>query len=178
MFKYIRYEESQNKYTKLTFVQKNDDVKVITFDKPIVALQADDESLIDELIAFQDEAIKCEVIDYDEFKAIAETTTQYSRVLEVVEEFLNKSMEFIENKYPAKERETWTIQKEEAIKYLETEKEEDAPFLKVLADAENDTLESFATVVVAKNNAVTMMSANAIKDKRALKAKLLLELGI
>jgi hypothetical protein len=177
MFKYIRYEESQDEFTKLTFVQKNEDVKVITFDKPIAALEADDESVIDELISYQDKSINCEVIDYDEFKALAETTAQYSRVLEVVEDSLNKSMEFIENKYPAKERETWNIQKDEAIKYLETKKEADAPFLKVLADAEDDTLESFATAVVQKNQAVTMMSANAIKEKRLLKRELLFDLG-
>ena len=54
MFKYIKFNEIQTEYTKLTFVQRNEAVKVITFDKPIVALESDNESAIDELIAFQD----------------------------------------------------------------------------------------------------------------------------
>lgn len=178
MFKYVRFVESENEFTKLTFLQKNDDVKIIGFDKPIVALECEDEAKIDELIAFQDEAIKCELITYDEFKAIVETTTQYARVLQRVELRLNELMSDIEKKYPLAERETWQVQKEEAVKFLETKDEADAPFLKVLADAENDTVENFATAVLYKNGAFTLMSANAIKEKRVYKTKLLAELGL
>ena len=178
MIKYIKYTESQDKFSKLTFVRKNEDVKVIFFDKPFVALECENEELIDELIAYQDELIKCEEITADEFKALVETTSQYSRVLEMACERLEKNMSAIKSKYPESERESWSLQKEEAKKYLATKDEAYAPFLKVLADAENDTVESFAIAVLAKNEAFTIMSANAISDKRLYQVEILRELGV
>ena len=178
MIKYIKYTESQGKFSKLTFVRKNEDVKVVFFDKPFVALECEDEELIDELIAYQDELIKCEEITADEFKALIETTSQYARVLEMACERLEKNMSAIKSKYPESERESWSLQKEEAKKYLETKDEVDAPFLKILADNENDTVESFASDVLAKNEAFTIMSANAISDKRLYQVGMLRELGV
>ena len=178
MIKYIKYTESQGKFSKLTFVRKNEDVKVVFFDKPFVALECENEELIDELIAYQDELIKCEEIAADEFKALVETTSQYSRVLEMACERLEKNMSAIKSKYPESERESWSLQKEEAKKYLATRDETDAPFLKVLADNENDTVESFAIAVLAKNEAFTIMSANALSDKRLYQVELLRELGV
>ena len=178
MIKYIKYTESQDKFSKLTFVRKNEDVKVVFFDKPFVALECENEELIDELIAYQDELIKCEEITADEFKALVETTSQYSRVLEMACERLEKNMSAIKSKYPESERESWSLQKEEAKKYLATKDEADAPFLKVLADNENDTVESFAIAVLAKNEAFTIMSANAISDKRLYQGEILRELGV
>ena len=178
MIKYIKYTESQGKFSKLTFVRKTEDVKVVFFDKPFVALECENEELIDELIAYQDELIKCEEITADEFKALVETTSQYSRVLEMACERLEKNMSAIKSKYPESERESWSLQKEEAKKYLATKDEADAPFLKVLADNENDTVESFAIAVLAKNEAFTIMSANAILDKRLYRVELLKELGV
>ena len=178
MIKYIKYTESQGKFSKLTFVRKNEDVKVVFFDKPFVALECENKELIDELIAYQDELIKCEEIAADEFKELAETTSQYARVLELASERLEKNMSAIKSKYPESERESWSLQKEEAKKYLATKDEADAPFLKVLADNENDTVESFAITVLAKNEAFTIMSANAISDKRLYKVEMLRELGV
>lgn len=178
MFKYIKYTESQGKFSKLTFVRKNEDVRVVFFDKPFVALECEDEELIDELIAYQDELIKCEEITANEFKALVETTSQYSRVLEMACERLEKNMSAIKSRYPESERESWSLQKEEAKKYLATKDEADAPFLKVLAENENDTVESFAIAVLTKNEAFTIMSANAISDKRLYKAEMLRELGV
>lgn len=178
MFKYVRFEEVQTEFTKLSFNQKNEDVKVFRFDKPIAALQADDENLINDLISYQDRRINCEIITVDEFKALVEMTTQYARICEVAETRLNSLMENIEKNYPAKERETWAVQKEEALKFLESKNESVAPFLKVLADAENDTIENFANAVLAKNEAFTILSANALREKRAVKTALLNEWGI
>ena len=145
MIKYIKYTESQGKFSKLTFVRKNEDVKVVLFDKPFVALECENEELIDELMA-------CERLE--------------------------KNMSAIKSKYPESERESWSLQKEEAKKYLATKDEADAPFLKVLADNENDTVESFAIAVLAKNEAFTIMSANAISDKRLYQGEILRELGV
>ena len=178
MIKYIKYTESQGKFSKLTFVRKNEDVKVVFFDQPFVALECENEELIDELIAYQDELIKCEEITADEFKALIETTSQYSRVLEMACERLEKNMSAVKSKYPESERESWSLQKEEAKKYLETKDEADAPFLKVLADNENDTVESFAIAVLAKNEAFAIISANAISDKRLYQVEMLRELGV
>lgn len=178
MFKYIKYTESQGKFSKLTFVRKNEDVKVVFFDKPFVALECENEELIDELIAYQDELIKCEEITADEFKALVETTSQYLRVLEMACERLEKNMSEIKSKYPESERATWPLQKEEAKKYLATKNEADAPFLKVLADNENDTVENFVKAVIEKNAEHTIFSANAMSEKRLYKAKMLRELGV
>ena len=93
-------------------------------------------------------------------------------------ERLEKNMSAIKSKYPESERESWSLQKEEAKKYLATKDEADAPFLKVLADNENDTVESFAIAVLAKNEAFTIMSANAISDKRLYQGEILRELGV
>ena len=178
MFKYVRFVEVELEFTKLTFVRKNEDVRVVFFDKHFVALECENEELIDELIAYQDELIKCEEITADEFKALVETTSQYSRVLEMACERLENNMSAIKSRYPESERESWSLQKEEAKKYLETKDEADAPFLKVLADNENDTVESFAIAVLAKNEAFTIMSANAISDKRLYQVEMLRELGV
>ena len=178
MIKYIKYTEVQSKFSKLTFVRKNEDVKVVFFDKPFVALECEDEELIDELIAYQDELVKCEEITADEFKELVETTSQYSRVLEMACERLEKNMSAVKSKYPESERATWPKQLLEAAKWMETKNDDDAPFLKVLADNENDTVESFAIAVLAKNEAFTIMSANAISDKRHYHAEMLRELGV
>ena len=178
MIKYIKYTEVQSEFSKLTFVRKNEDVKVVFFDKPFVALECENKELIDELIAYQDELIKCEEITANEFKALVETTSQYSRVLEMACERLEKNMSAIKSKYPESERKSWSLQKEEAKKYLATKDEDDAPFLKILADTDNDTVESFAIAVLAKNEAFTIMSANALSDKRLYKVELLKELGV
>ena len=178
MFKYVRFIEAEDAYTKLSFVQKDEEVKVIRFDKPIAVLISENEAKIDELISSQDERILCEVITINEFKSLVETTAQYSRVLELSAERLEKNMEVIKSKYPESERESWALQKDEAKRYLETKNDADAPFLKILADAEHDTVSSFASAVLAKNEAFTIMSANAISDKRLYQAELLAAWGI
>ncbi len=178
MFKHVRFIEVEDEYTKLSFVQKDEEVKVIRFDKPIAVLISQDETKIDELISLQDERIACEVITIDEFKALVQTTGQYLRACEAAETKLNSMMENIEKNYPQKERETWSIQKDEATKYLASKNENDAPFLKVLATAENDSIDNFANAVLIKNEAFTILSANALREKRAVKNELLSEWGI
>lgn len=178
MFKYIKYTEVETEFTKLTFVRKNEDVRVAFFDKPFVALECENEELINELIAYQDELIKCEEITADEFKGLVQTTSQYARVFELAAERLEKNMSATKSIYPESERESWSLQKEEAKKYFETKNETDAPFLKILADNENDTVESFASAVLAKNEAFTIMSANALSDKRLYQVELFKELGV
>jgi hypothetical protein len=178
MFKHVRFIEVEDEYTKLSFVQKDEEVKVIRFDKPIAVLISQDETKIDELISLQDERILCEVITINEFKALVETTAQYSRVLELSAERLEKNMEVIKRKYPESERATWPKQLSEAIKWLETKNDDDAPYLKIVSDRENDTVENFVNAVLAKNAAYTAFSANANSDKRLYQAELLSEWGI
>ena len=178
MFKYVRFIEVETEFTKLTFVRKNEEVRVVFFDKPFVALECEKEELIDELIAYQDELVKCEEITADEFKGLAQTTSQYARVLELAAERLEKNMSAINDKYPLSERETWSVQKEEANKWMLSKDDNDAPFLKILADAENDTVESFATAVLANNEAYTILRANAMSNKRLYQVELFKELGV
>ena len=178
MLKYVRFIEVELEFTKLTFVRKNEDVKVVFFDKPFVALECEDEELIDELIAYQDELIKCEEITADEFKALVETTSQYSRVLEMACERLEKNMSAIKSKYPESERATWPKQLLEAAKWMETKNDDDAPYLKIISAKENDTVENFVKAVIEKDAAYTIFSANAMSDKRLYQAEMLRELGV
>ena len=178
MIKYIKYTESQGKFSKLTFVRKNEDVKVVLFDKPFVALECENEELIDELIAYQDELIKCEEITADEFKELVETTSQYSRVLEMACERLEKNMSAIKSKYPESERATWPKQLLEAAKWMETKNDDDAPYLKIVSIKENDTVENFVKAVIEKDAAYTIFSANAMSDKRLYQVEMLRELGV
>ena len=178
MLKYVRFIEVELEFTKLTFVRKNEDVKVIFFDKPFVALECENEELIDELIAYQDELIKCEEITADEFKGLVETTSQYSRVLEMACERLEKNMSAIKSKYPESERATWPKQLLEAAKWMETKNDDDAPYLKIVSIKENDTVENFVKAVIEKDAAYTIFSANAMSDKRLYQAERLRELGV
>lgn len=178
MLKYVRFIEVELEFTKLTFVRKNEDVKVIFFDKPFVALECENEELIDELIAYQDELIKCEEITADEFKALIETTAQYARVLEMACERLEKNMSAIKSKYPESERATWPKQLLEAAKWMETKNDDDAPYLKIVSIKENDTVENFVKAVIEKDAAYTIFSANAMSDKRLYQVEMLRELGV
>ena len=178
MLKYVRFIEVELEFTKLTFVRKNEDVKVVFFDKPFVALECEDEELIDELIAYQDELVKCEEITADEFKELVETTSQYSRVLEMACERLEKNMSAIKSKYPESARATWPKQLLEAAKWMETKNDDDAPYLKIVSIKENDTVENFVKAVIEKDAAYTIFSANAMSDKRLYQAEMLRELGV
>lgn len=177
MFKYVRYTEAQNQYTKLGFEQQNEDVKVNRFDKPIVSLEAEDESLIDALIASQDEAINCEEITQEEFTEIYKLTAQYQRVLDVSEEALDKASEVIIKEYPLGERESFFIQIEEAKAYKISGDEADAIYLKGLAEAEGDTLESFVDAVIRNNTIFKSLHQKALSEKRRVKRELMMEIG-
>lgn len=177
MFKYIRFNEVQDEYSKVTFLQKNEEVKVNFFDKPIVSIEADDEDLIDELILSQDERINCEEITQDEFVQLYKLTSQYQRVLDRAEQVLDKALEPILKEYPLQERESWNLQIAEAEKYKVTGLESDVPYLKGLADDEGDTVENFVNSVIAKNEAYKVLHQSALSEKRRVKALLMSEIG-
>lgn len=178
MFKYIKFNEIQTEYTKLTFVQRNEDVRVITFDKPIVALESDNESAIDELIAFQDVSIECAEITADEFAEIAKLTTQYQRAIDVSNEVLIDAMKPIKAKYTQEEIDSWSKQKAEADKFMETKNPADAPRLTELALAEGGTTEDFVSAVLIKDEIFSAMHNRAMIDMRAKRRELLLKLGM
>lgn len=177
MFKYVRFTPVESQYTTLTFKQKNDDVKVNFFSLPIVSLEAINETLIDELISSQAKEIKCEVITKEEFINLVKLTSQYKRIIERGNEKLEKLTVNIAAKYTLRERETWYIQLEEAKKYMQTQNEADAPFLKILAENEGDTIEAFANAVINNDIAFRTLTANALSEKRLLEQNLLAEIG-
>ena len=177
MFKYVRFTPVESQFTTLTFKQKNNDVKVNFFSLPVVSLEADNEALIDELISSQTKEIKCEVITKEEFINLIKLTSQYKRIIERGNEKLEKSTANIAAKYPLRERETWYIQLEEAKKYMQTQNEADAPFLKILAENEGDTIEAFANAVINNDIAFRTLTANALSEKRILEQNLLAEIG-
>lgn len=177
MFKYVRFVPFQDEYTTLRFLNLSKDVTVNEFDKDIVSLECDDESKIDTLISLQDEKINCEEITKEEFISLYKLTSQYERVLQVSEEILDKALEPILKEYPLQERESWSLQIEEALKYQETNNEADAPYLKGLAEDENDTVENFALAVIAKNTAYKIMHQKALSEKRKAKTALMALVG-
>ena len=177
MFKYVKFTKVEDEFTTHTFRGGDETVKVNHFDIDVVSLESEDEVAISETIITQNEIINCEVITKEEFVAIYKTTEQYKRVLDRTEDYLNKMMENIDKEYPSKERETWSMQILEANNFLETNDESKAPLLKILADDEDDTVENFANAVVAKNNVFTLLSANALKEKRRFKKELMSAVG-
>ena len=177
MFKYVRFTPVESQFTTLTFKQKNNDVKVNFFSLSVVSLEADNEALIDELISSQVKEIKCEVITKEEFINLIKLTSQYKRIIERGNEKLEKLTANIDAKYPLRERETWYIQLEEAKKYMQTQNEADAPFLKILAENEGDTIEAFANAVINNDIAFRTLTANALSEKRILEQNLLAEIG-
>lgn len=94
MFKYVRFTPFENKYTKVTFTSKDEDVKVHEFDINVVALESEDESLIDEIIAYQDEGINCEVITASDFKELVAKTSQIERIREIVRDKISSKYTF------------------------------------------------------------------------------------
>jgi hypothetical protein len=177
MVKYIKFKKVSDEFTTHEFRGGNEQVEVFLFDKPIASIKSDSEAAIDELIASQDVKIACQVISKEEFISLVKTTKQYERVCEIVKEKIAYLLKDIKTKYPEEERETWSTQLEEARKYKKTLNEDDAPFLKTLAENENDTVEAFANAVIQNNETFKALSASALSEKRKLKQQLLSEWG-
>ena len=179
MFKYVKFNKVEDKFTTHEFRGGDDTVKVNNFTGAnVVSVEADVEDDIDALIASQEDVISCTVIEQDEFKALVQDTAQLNRIREVVKESLEKDMRTVIEAYPLVERETWTIQYSEALKYLDSSDEDDAPFLKVLADADGSSLDDFANAVIAKKDAFIAFAAEALAKKRAFEKEMLSEIGL
>ena len=177
MFKYVRFTPVESQFTTLTFKKINEDVKVNFFTLPVVSIEADNEALIDELISSQSKENNCEIITKEEFISLVKLTSQYKRIIDRGNEKLEKLTANIAAKYPLRERETWYIQLEEARKYMSSKNEADAPFLKILAENEGDTIEAFANAVINNDIAFRTLTANALSEKRILEQNLLAEIG-
>ena len=178
MFKYVKFNKVELSSTTLEFKDLVDGVKVNYFDGNIVSLESEDEESIDNLILLQDENINCVEIDANEFKSGVEKSSRYSRILNKVDIFYNNEMKIITQKYPAVERETWGLQLEQAKAYKSSGDENDAPFLKVLADNDGVSIDEFATAVIEKAKLYEEMSALALAKKRMYKRELLAEIGV
>lgn len=178
MFKYVRFTPLETNETTLTFRSITEDIKVNYFDKPFVSIEADNESSIDALIASQSSEIDCQEITKEEFVQLVKLTSQYQRIIDRGNEKLTAMTKAISDKYPEEERETWPTQLEEARKYKETGLESDAPFLKILADGENDTVEAFANAVIENNETFKALSSAALSEKRVFQQSVLASLGV
>jgi len=180
MFKYVAFRRVPTEHTVLGFIGATDDnkgIKVNRFDVDVVSIQSDDEAIINEMIASQPEEIGCTEITLDEFKTAVEKSAQVKRIYERASKQLEEALDAIKIKYPLEERETWAVQKEEALKFQASNDEADAPFLKTLADAEGITVADFATAVLIKNSLFVQESAIALSNKRNTQSALLAEIG-
>ena len=177
MFKYVRYIKVETEHTVLEFRGDAEDVEVFHFDGGVVSIKSEDEDAIDRLIDSQADDIECEVIEKDMFISLIKSSSRYKRILKRVEESYNKEMNLITSNYPQVERETWTLQLEQAKKYKDSGDEADAPFLKVLADADGLELDDMADTVILKAKSYENFSALALVNKRAYKKELLDEFG-
>jgi len=178
MFKYIKYTSKKQDNTTLTFRGGDEDVKVNYFNIDVVSVESAEEGKIDALVDAQPSDINCEEISKDEFKTLVENTPQVIRVRNRVRTTIENAVKAISDKYPAEERETWGTQLEEAKFYKDGGDEDDAPFLKVLSDAEGISLDDFADAVITNATNYKAFMAQAVAQKRTLEAELLAELGL
>ena len=178
MFKYVSYTKVVDEITTHEFRGGDDLVKVNYFSGvDVVSIEADVEADIDALIASQESVINCTVITVDEFKLLVANSSTIKRIYERASKQLENDLSAIKEKYPLEERETWAVQKEEALKFQASNNESDAPFLKTLADAEGTTVADFATAVLAKNSLFAQDSALALSNKRKTQSELLAGVG-
>ncbi len=178
MFKYVKFTRLEKDGTVYEFRAQKDDVEVIAIDGDAVALKYESEDAVNALIASQSNLITAVEITYEEFKVIAQKSAQYARIKKRVEEKYNAEVCDIANQYTLHERETWAIQLEQAKAYKQSGDELDAPFLKVLADAEGATVAAFADAVILKANAYEAFMAQALANKRAYERELMAEIGL
>ena len=177
MFKYIKYNKVKTDTTVLEFRGANDKVEVNHFDVDVVSLSGEEVD-INTLIASQPSEINCIFITQEEFKSIVVNTTQFERIKKQVEIKFSNDVRQITALYPKEERETWSTQLYQAELFKTSGNEVDAPFLKILADAEGDTVLESADVVIAKASQYEMFMANALVDKRAFERELLNKIGL
>ena len=178
MFKYVKYEKVETKHTVLEFRGGTENVEVNHFDGEIVSLKADSEADIDTLISTQFIEINAMIITKEEFKTLFKNTAQYRRILKQVDDKFREAVSVLTSQYELEERETWATQVKQATSFKQSRNEEDAPFLKTLAERENDTVESFANAILANSNAYEAFMAVKLADKRAHKRKLLGAIGL
>ena len=178
MVKYVKFNRVETEYTVLEFRGGDESVKVNYFSTPVVSIIGDDEAKINALIGSQSPEINCMEITQDEFKELIKCSIQYKRIKERVAEFFEKQLQQLIVEYPLGERETWNRQLEQAKAYKASGDEADAPFLKVLADAESDTVENFANAVIAKAEAYEVFVAEKLTEKRAYERQLMAEIGL
>lgn len=177
MFKYVKFEKVEAEFTVLGFRGNNEDVKVNHFDVNVVSLEGDD-SDIDALINSQDSRISCVELTKEEFKEFIKDSAQITRIYQRCEEMFNAEIHPLLKQYPLTERETWQKQIEQAKAYKDSGLDTDAPFLKILAENEGDTVENFANAVIEKANAYEVFMANSLANKRAYEARFKAEIGL
>ncbi len=178
MFKYVKFNKVAGEGTIHEFRGGDETVKVNHFNADIVSIEAENEADIDALISSQVSEISCETIAQEDFKDIVSSTAQFARIKEIAEEQYNKSVSLLTAQYPSFERETWATQLSQAKAFKTSGDEADALFLKTLADAEDDTVESFADAVIAKANKYESFMAVKLAEKRAIEKSLMSEIGL
>lgn len=94
MFKYVKFNRVTDDVTTYEFRGGSEDVKVNHFDVDVVSIESDNEDLIYELIASQDEKINCEEILQDEFKDLVKDSAQLNRIRNVVKERIASKYSF------------------------------------------------------------------------------------
>ena len=85
MVKYIEFDKVAKADTILEFRNRLEETKITSFTGEtmftnIVSIVADNEEIIDELVAEQEEEINCREISYNEFKTLVKYSDQISRI--------------------------------------------------------------------------------------------------
>jgi len=178
MFKYIKFDRVETDTTVLEFRGGDDTVIVNYFTGVnVVSVEAENEDDINALVDAQVSDINCEDITQDEFKVLVSSSSQVKRILDVVSSNLALALQDIKTKYPQEERETWAIQKEEALAY-KADNNADTPFLKSLADAKGITIDDLATAILDNNSKFMQLSAKALSDKQVTQKMMLEKIGL
>ncbi|WP_416768530.1 hypothetical protein ACM66T_10265 [Sulfurimonas sp. ST-25] len=178
MFKYVAYTTAEDEFTRYEFIELDDRTNVHRFSVPVVSVEYADEQAFADLIAHQPVQIGVVEITAEEFAAQVEVSAQVKRIRNMGADLMARELEPLSVRYPQEERDTWPSQLEEARAYQASGLDADAPNLKKLADAEGDTVESFALAVLAKKAAFDDMWSTALSHKRIFVRDALAAVGV
>lgn len=177
MFKYIKYTPMTDDHTTHIFNEINDKCKVHRFDVPYVSVEYTDKADFAALVATQLPAIEAVEITKVEFADIVQYSDQIKRIYSVANEQFASDMKAISEKYTQEERDTWSIQVEEA-NAVKAGVTISTPFLSSLAADESITLMEAADKVLSIKSEYALFSSQCLARKWVKVSELKSEVGV
>jgi len=177
MFKYIKYTPMTDDYTTHIFNEVNDKCKVHRFDVPYVSVEYTDEADFTALMAAQNIIISATEITKIEFSDMVQLSDQVKRIYETANNQFSIDMKVISEKYMQEERDTWSIQIEEA-NAVKAGTAVSTPFLSALSIDEGISIDEAANKILAIKSDYSIYSSECLKRKWNTVTALKTEVGI